>query len=52
MYIHLLHTNLMVFLQSIEDRHLLAMLSECEFLWKCVSLLSHIISSEGMQVDS
>ena len=39
-------------LQVLRDRQLYAKFSECEFWLKSVAFLGHIVSHEGIRVDS
>jgi uncharacterized membrane protein YcgQ (UPF0703/DUF1980 family) len=44
--------HLCLILQKLQDHRLYAKLSKCKFWMKQVTFLSHIISEEGMPVDS
>jgi hypothetical protein len=44
--------HLRLVLQKLQDHRLYAKLSKCEFWMKQVSFLSHVISEEGISVDS
>ncbi|WMV14491.1 hypothetical protein MTR67_007876 [Solanum verrucosum] len=47
------HTShLRVVLQTLKDRQLFAKFNKCEFWLQLVSFLGHIVSSEGIRVDS
>ena len=47
------HSNhLRKVLQILHDRKLYAKLSKCEFWFKYVAFLGHIVSDEGMRVDN
>ncbi|KAH0655313.1 hypothetical protein KY285_030195 [Solanum tuberosum] len=47
------HVNhLRVVLQTLKDRQLFAKFSKCEFWLQSVAFLGHIVSSEGIRVDS
>jgi len=39
-------------LQTLKDRHLLAKFNKCEFWLQSVAFLGHIVTSEGIRVDS
>ncbi|KAH0758120.1 hypothetical protein KY290_021613 [Solanum tuberosum] len=45
-------SHLRVVLQTLKDRQLFAKFSKCEFLLQYVAFLGHIVSSEGIRVDS
>ena len=45
-------SHLRVVLQTLTDHQLFAKFSKCEFWLQSVAFLVHIISSEGIQVDS
>ncbi|KAH0709589.1 hypothetical protein KY284_011016 [Solanum tuberosum] len=45
-------THLRVVLQTLKDRPLFAKFSKCEFWLQYVAFLGHIVSSEGIRVDS
>ncbi|KAH0706017.1 hypothetical protein KY285_010545 [Solanum tuberosum] len=45
-------SHLRVFLQTLKDRQLFAKFSKCEFWLQSVAFLRHIVSSEGIQMDS
>ncbi|KAH0644931.1 hypothetical protein KY284_032815 [Solanum tuberosum] len=45
-------THLSVVLQTLKDRQLFAKFSKCDFLLQFVAFLGHVVSSEGIQVDS
>ena len=45
-------SNLRVVLQNPKDRHLFAKFSKCEFWLYFVAFLGHIVSSEGIRVES
>ncbi|WMV54303.1 hypothetical protein MTR67_047688 [Solanum verrucosum] len=45
-------THLGVVLRSLKDRQLFAKFSKCEFWLQSVAFLGHIVSSEGIRVDS
>ena len=45
-------THLRVVLETLRNEQLYAKLSKCEFWLREVSFLGHIISEEGIQVDS
>ncbi|WMV08151.1 hypothetical protein MTR67_001536, partial [Solanum verrucosum] len=45
-------THLRVVLQTLNDRQLFSKFSKCEFWLQSVAFLGHIISSEGIRVDS
>ena len=45
-------SHLRLFLQTLKDRQLFAMFSKCEFLLQSVAFLGHIVSCEGIRVDS
>ena len=44
--------HLRVVLQILKEHQLYAKYSKCEFLWRSVTFLGHIISSEGVEVES
>jgi hypothetical protein len=44
--------HLRLVLQKLQDHRLYTKLSKCEFWMKQVSFLSHVISEEGISVDS
>ena len=44
--------HLRVVLQTLKDRQLLLKFSKCEFWLRSVAFLGHIVSSEGIRVDS
>ena len=47
------HANyLRVVLQNLKDRQLFAKVSKCDFWLQSVAFLGHIVSSEGIHVDS
>ena len=43
--------HLRVVLQTLKEHQLYAKYSKCEFLWRSVTFLGHIISSEGVEVE-
>ena len=43
--------HLTVVLQVIKEQQLFAMYRKCEFYFRSVAFLGHIISSEGVEVD-
>ncbi|WMV57858.1 hypothetical protein MTR67_051243 [Solanum verrucosum] len=45
-------THLRVVLQTLKDRQLFGKFSKCEFWLQSVAFLGHIVSSEGIRVDS
>ena len=45
-------SHLRIVLQTLKDRQLFAKFSKCEFWLQSVTFLGHIVSSEGIQVDS
>ena len=45
-------SHLRILLQTIKDRHSFAKFSKCGFWLKSVAFLGHIVSSEGIRVDS
>ena len=45
-------SHLTVVLQTLKDRHLFAKFSKCGFWLQSVAFLSHIVSSEGIRIDS
>ena len=45
-------SQLRVVLQNLKDRQLFAKFSKCEFWLQSVVFLGHIVSSEGIHVDS
>ncbi|WMV49638.1 hypothetical protein MTR67_043023 [Solanum verrucosum] len=45
-------THLRVVLQTLKDRQLFAKFNKCKFWLQSVAFLQHIVSSEGIQVDS
>ncbi|KAH0669484.1 hypothetical protein KY285_023648 [Solanum tuberosum] len=45
-------TYLRVVLQTLKDRQLFAKFRKCEFWLQSVTFLGHVVSSEGIQVDS
>ncbi|WMV20230.1 hypothetical protein MTR67_013615 [Solanum verrucosum] len=45
-------SHLRVVLQTLKDRQLFAKFSKCEFWLQSVAFLGHIVSSEGIRVDS
>ncbi|WMV49615.1 hypothetical protein MTR67_043000 [Solanum verrucosum] len=45
-------THLRVVLQTLKDRQLFAKFSKCEFWLQSIAFLGHIVSSEGIRVDS
>ncbi|KAH0633127.1 hypothetical protein KY284_035913 [Solanum tuberosum] len=45
-------SHLRIVLQTLKDRQLFAKFSKCEFWLQSVAFLGHIVSSEGIQVDS
>ena len=45
-------SHLRVVLQTLKDRQLFSKISKCDIWFKFVAFLGHIISSEGIQVDS
>ena len=45
-------SHLRVVLQTLKDRQLFALFSKCEFWLQSVAFLGHIVSSEGIRVDS
>ncbi|KAH0671258.1 hypothetical protein KY285_025475 [Solanum tuberosum] len=45
-------SHLRVVLQTLKDRQLFAKFNKCEFWLKSVAFLGHIVSSEGIRVDS
>ncbi|WMV41219.1 hypothetical protein MTR67_034604 [Solanum verrucosum] len=45
-------THLRVVLKTLKYRQLFASLSKCEFLLQSVAFLCHVVSSEGIRVDS
>ncbi|KAH0723877.1 hypothetical protein KY290_005311 [Solanum tuberosum] len=45
-------THLRVVLQTLKDRQLLSKFSKCEFWLQSVAFIGHIVSSEGIRVDS
>ena len=47
------HTShLRIVLQTLKDHQLFAKFSKCEFWLQSIAFLEHIVSSEGIQVDS
>lgn len=44
--------HLRVILQTLKDQQLYAKFSKCEFWLESVAFLGHIVSGEGIQVDS
>ena len=47
---HAIHST--VVLQTLKDRQLFTMFSKCEFWLQFVAFISHIVSREGIRVDS
>ena len=45
-------SHLRVILQTLNDRQLFSLFSKCEFWLQSVAFLGHIVSSEGIRVDS
>ena len=45
-------SHLKVVLQTLKDHELFAKFSKCEFWLQSIAFLCHIISSEGIRVDS
>ena len=45
-------SQLRVVLQTLKDCHLFAKFSKCEFWLQSIAFLDHIVSSEGIRVDS
>ena len=45
-------SNMRISLQTLKDRELFAKFSKCEFRLQSVAFLGHIVSSEGIRVDS
>ena len=45
-------SHLRIVLKALKDHQLFAKFSKCEFWWQSVAFLGHIVSSEGIQVDS
>ena len=45
-------SHLRFFMQTLKDLLLFAKFSKCEFWLQCVDFLRHIVSSEGIRVDS
>ena len=45
-------SHLRVVLQTLKDRHLFTKFSKCEFWLQSLAFLVHIVSSEGIRVDS
>ena len=44
--------NLRIVFQTLKDRQLFAKFSKCEFGLQSVAFLGHIVSSEGIRIDS
>ena len=45
-------SNLRIFLQTLKDRQLFAKFSKYEFWLQSIAFLGHIVSNEGIRVDS
>ena len=45
-------SHLRIVLKALKDHQLFAKFSKCEFWWQSVAFLGHIVSSEGIRVDS
>ena len=45
-------SHLRVIMQTLKDRQIFAKFSKCEFWLQSVAFLGHIVSSEGIRVDS
>ena len=45
-------SHLRVVLQTLNDRQLFAKFSKCEFWLKSIPFLGHIVSTEGIHIDS
>ena len=45
-------SHLRIVLQTLKDRQLFAKFSKCEFWLQSIAFLNHIVSSEGIRVDS
>ena len=45
-------SHLRIFLETLKDRELFAKFSKCDFWLQSVAFLGHIVSSEGIRVDS